>query len=99
MKYPKIKSVKPLQNKRLWVEFDQGVEKIYDCSPLLQITAFEPLRQEWFFDSVQVDAGGYGISWSDEIDLAESELWLNGIAVAPASEAELMQFRTVSVSH
>jgi len=91
MKYPKIKSVKPLENKCLWVEFEQGVEKIYDCSSLLQITAFEHLRQDWFFNRVEVDAGGYGISWSDEIDLAESELWLNGVAVASSCEAELMQ--------
>jgi hypothetical protein len=29
----------------------------------------------------QSDVGGYGISWSDSIDLSESELWLNGKAM------------------
>lgn len=34
------------------------------------------------FQQVKVDAGGYGISWNDEIDLASEELRLNGISVA-----------------
>jgi hypothetical protein len=38
------------------------------------------LENESFFRQVKVDAGGYGISWSDTIDLSESELWLNGKA-------------------
>jgi len=29
---------------------------------------------------VKADKHGYGISWNDEIDLSESELWLNGEA-------------------
>jgi hypothetical protein len=31
-----------------------------------------------FFNAVRVDPGGYGISWSDDIDLSEYELWTNG---------------------
>lgn len=27
---------------------------------------------------VQVDPGGYGISWNDNVDLSENELWING---------------------
>jgi len=32
--------------------------------------------------SVRVDPGGYGISWNDNIDLSEYELWTNGQPVA-----------------
>jgi hypothetical protein len=35
-----------------------------------------------FFRAVRVDVGGYGISWSDSIDLSEYELWTNGEPVA-----------------
>jgi hypothetical protein len=31
-----------------------------------------------FFKSAHVDAGGYGISWNDDIDISEYELWNNG---------------------
>ena len=30
------------------------------------------------FEQVKVDAGGYGISWNDEIDLSCDELYHNG---------------------
>ncbi len=42
------------------------------------MTVFEPLQQAWLFNAVRVDSGGYGISWTEDIDLAKSELWLNG---------------------
>jgi hypothetical protein len=31
-----------------------------------------------FLKAVTVDPGGYGISWNDDIDLSEYELWTNG---------------------
>ena len=30
---------------------------------------------------MQVDAGGYGISWNDDLDLSCDELWENGTVV------------------
>ena len=30
------------------------------------------------FEKVKVDAGGYGISWNDEIDIACDELYFGG---------------------
>jgi hypothetical protein len=32
-----------------------------------------------------VDAGGFGISWNDDADLSEYELWTNGVEVVMAS--------------
>jgi hypothetical protein len=31
--------------------------------------------------SVRVDSGGYGISWNDDVDISEYELWTNGVEV------------------
>ncbi|MBI2758256.1 MAG: DUF2442 domain-containing protein [Chloroflexi bacterium] len=77
MNTPKIQSVRPLENKRLLVRFVNGIEKIYDCNQLLHLEAFRLLKNEAFFKTVKVDLGGYGISWNDEVDLSEYELWVN----------------------
>ena len=76
--YPKVKSVKSLDDYRLLVGFTNDVVKIYDCETLLIDPAFSLLRSKPLFRSVRVDRGGYGISWNDEIDLSESELWTAG---------------------
>lgn len=82
MNTPKILSVETLEDKKLLVRFVNGVEKIYDCKPLLSLDMFEILRNEAFFKAVKVDSGGYGISWNDDADLSEYELWTNGVEVA-----------------
>lgn len=78
--FPKIKAVTPLPGKKLLVRFLGNDEKIYDCGPLLDQEPFSCLENESLFRQVKVDSGGYGISWTDSIDLSESELWLNGKA-------------------
>jgi hypothetical protein len=78
--YPKIKTVKPITEKRIIVTFENDIKKIYDCSPLLKQESFRPLASDTLFNCIKVDLGGYGISWNEEIDLSESELWLNGIS-------------------
>jgi hypothetical protein len=81
MFYPKIRAVTPLDNSRLHVAFDNGICKIYDCKPLLRMPVFAPLANGWLFRAVQADPGGYGVSWNEDIDLAEAELWEHGIAL------------------
>jgi hypothetical protein len=78
-KYPKVISVQPLQGKRLLVTFSNNIKKVYDCTPLLAHETYIELANEAIFQNVKADQGGYGISWTDEIDLAESELWINGL--------------------
>ena len=55
MDTPKILSVQALENKKLLVTFVNGVEKIYDCNPLLSMEMFEVLKNNAFFRSVKVD--------------------------------------------
>ncbi len=76
--YPKIKTVDVLPERRLFVTFSTGIQKTYDCTPLLSQAPFTPLKNPHLFNEVQVDANGYGIAWNDDIDLSESELWLHG---------------------
>jgi len=78
MNTPQIHSIKPLEGKRIWVKFANGAEKIYDCTQILHLDVFQNLNNEAFFKTVKVDPGGYGISWNDDLDLSEYELWVNG---------------------
>ena len=84
---PRIQSVKLLEGKRLLVKFVNGVEKVYDCNQVLRLEAFELLQNEAFFKSVKVDPGGYGVSWNDEADLSEYELWVNGKELASTGQS------------
>lgn len=84
MDTPKIKFIAPLEGKILLVDFMDGTQKTYDCSQLLHLDQFKPIQNEVFFKTVKVDPGGYGVSWNDEIDLSEYELWTNGKAVSTA---------------
>lgn len=77
-KYPKVKSVKALDDQKILVEFETGVFKLYNCKRLLKTLEFKPLKNKALFKCVKADPFGYGVYWNDEIDLAESELWLNG---------------------
>jgi Protein of unknown function (DUF2442) len=81
---PKILTVQALENKKLRVKFANGIEKVYDCAPLLNIDLFRLLKNDAFFKSVKVDAGGYGVSWNDDADLSEYELWTKGVEVVMA---------------
>ena len=78
MSSPKITAVQALDGKRLLITFANGIKKIYDCRRIIELEPFRLLRTEAFFRAVKVDAGGYGISWNDEMDLSEHELWENG---------------------
>jgi Protein of unknown function (DUF2442) len=84
---PRILSVKALPAKRLEITFYNGIVKEYDCNPVIKRPEFFLLRDEGFFKSVKVDSGGYGISWNDDIDLSEYEVWKNGIEVRHRSKA------------
>lgn len=86
MNAPRIKSVTPLKEKRLLITFVNGVQKIYDCQWLLNLERFQLLKNEAFFKAVTVDPGGYGISWNEEMDLSEYELWNRGVEVEPSTD-------------
>ena len=81
---PRIKSVEAIGPLELLVQFDSGERKVYDCWQLMDRPQFQPLRNPAFFRAVTVDPGGYGVSWSDAVDLSEYELWVNGGPVAVA---------------
>lgn len=78
--FHKVKTVNPLPDYKLSVQFVEGVTKIYDVNPLFKKwDVFKTLRDNPdLFTSVEVDTGGYGIIWNDDIDLSCDELFENG---------------------
>ncbi len=79
MNAPRIKSVTPLKGKRLLVGFLNGIQKVYDCRQVLNLDRFQLLQHEAFFKAVRVDPGGRGVSWNNQMDLSEYEIWTNGV--------------------
>ena len=78
--FHKVKNVKALPDYILKIDFINGISKYYDVKPLFEI--WQPFRALQYttnlFPLVKVDAGGYGISWNDDLDLSCDELWENG---------------------
>lgn len=87
-RYPRIQSVTPGRGKTLLVSFENGARKVYDCTPLLGTEAFRPLQDEAIFRCAHADSHGYGVVWNDDIDLAESEIWINGRNAEPEDRSD-----------
>ncbi len=88
----KISQVVPLEDLRLLVFFQNGVIKIFDVKPLIdEYEDFQLLREPAIFQQVKVEPGGYGISWNEDLDCSEGELWDNGVEI-PLSLSDFVSF-------
>lgn len=77
--FNKLASVSPVGDTCLKGVFLDGETRYYDISRLFdEIPIFRTLLNNDLFRSVKVDSGGYGISWSDDIDLSADEIYENG---------------------
>ena len=81
MKPPKIHAVHATENYELLVEFENHEKRQYDVKPLLNNAMFADLKNVAFFKNVKIEQGGYAVSWNDDIDISEYELWRNGSVV------------------
>lgn len=73
----KVSGVRPMDNYLLWVRFNNGKTKVFDFKPLLEKSAFIPLKDIDVFKGVYID---YGIPvWNDgDIDISPEYLYENG---------------------
>lgn len=77
--FHKIRSVTPLEDYILRVEFCEGVTKVYDVKQLFDtFKVFNKLKENNLFIKVRVDKGGYAVIWNKEIDLACDDLFYDG---------------------
>ena len=76
--FHKIKNVTPLKDFKLSIQFAEGITKIYDMKKLIENNKiFADLKDINLFNSVEVDIGGYGVIWNDDIDISCDELFEN----------------------
>ena len=82
--FHKVKAVHALPEYTLSVQFVEGVTKLYDVKPLFdKWRVFRELTDDpALFSAVEVDVGGYGIIWNDDIDLSCDELYENGQVIS-----------------
>lgn len=78
MKTPRIKTASTLDDHTLMVVFENNDKRKYDIQPLLSKTMFEPLNNPAFFKAFNIENGGYAITWNENTDLSEHELWSHG---------------------
>lgn len=72
----KIKEIKiDSDDYLLIVLFANGITKVVDFKEKLKDDMYLDLKNKVLFAQAKVDAGGYGVSWNDDIDISEYELW------------------------
>ncbi len=72
-----ITSLQTKENFLLRIQFDNGIEKIFDMKPYLHFPVFASLKQPAAFEKVVNQ--GYFIEWAAfELDLSADTLWHEG---------------------
>ena len=82
----RVKSIRPLDDYKLWVRFTTDEIKIFDFKPLLDSSVFQPLNDISLFNQVYVD---YGVAvWNDgEIDISTEKLYEDGLSIKSEESA------------
>jgi hypothetical protein len=73
MMYPRVKQVKPLDDFKIYLVFDDGEERIFDIGPYLDKGVFSEWKSKSMFNSVHVVDGT--VQWSNEADFCPDTLY------------------------
>lgn len=88
----KIDEIVPLKDYQLLVFFVNGIVKKCDLKKILEEDRYIPVRNdEQLFEKVQVEVGGYGVTWGDHMTIDNELLYENGIEV-PLSKEDFRMF-------
>ncbi|MCD8068946.1 MAG: DUF2442 domain-containing protein [Lachnospiraceae bacterium] len=74
---PTAKTVIPLPDYLLQIEFDNGEMKIFDVKPYIRGEWYSELANEEYFQSVS--ANGYTVEWANGQDVCPDELYYNSV--------------------
>ncbi len=76
----KVCGIKPLDDFKLWLRFNNAEVRVFDFKPVLDRPAYTPLKNEATFKSVYID---YGVPcWNDgAIDISPEFLYEQSEAV------------------
>jgi hypothetical protein len=78
----KIIACKVLENYRVWLRFDDGVEGEVDLSDMVGKGVFAAWQDAAFFRQARLDERG-GITWPGELDLCPDALYLEMTGLKP----------------
>lgn len=67
--------VKPLQDYRLLITFDNKEQRIFDVTPYLSDSFFAPLRNLAIFQTAKINP--LTVEWAGGIDICPDELYYN----------------------
>ena len=71
----KIVELKVLQNYRLWLRFDDGVEGEVDFSQKPHTGVYAPWQDYEYFRQARIGEHG-DLVWNDQVDFSADSLWL-----------------------
>ncbi len=74
---PRVLKVRPLEDFRLYIVFDNGEERIFDVSPYLERGIFTELKAPSQFNSVRVAEGT--VQWANEADFCPDTLYEDSV--------------------
>lgn len=79
----RVEDVVPLPQYHLLVFFSGGAIQKVDALPLIgDVVPFAPLlRDPSLFETVQVQAGGYGVCWGTTLELSKNDLFESGTPI------------------
>nr|VFJ62700.1 MAG: Protein of unknown function (DUF2442) [Candidatus Kentron sp. DK] len=77
---PRVRKVVPLPDYRLFVEFTNNEQGVYNCEPLLDFGVFRELKDKSYFDRVRARDGA--VAWPHEQDICPDTLYLDSMKYA-----------------
>ena len=83
---PYVSSVRPIDDYRLEVSFENGERRIFDVKPYLDRGLFVRLQNRALFRAARVVAGS--VEWPGGLDLSYDTLYLEGQPTAMTAAAE-----------
>ncbi len=75
---PYVKSVKPQEDYRLLLTFENGEKRVFDLKPYLEKPVFRRLKDIALFQTAKVVSGS--VEWQGDVDLSYDTLYLESKA-------------------
>ena len=78
---PTAIAVKPMEDYKLLVTFDNEERKLFDVAPYIKGSWFGQLRDKATFDRVHI--GGLSVEWPGGQDICPDRLYYDSVALHP----------------
>lgn len=68
-----VTGVKPIDNAKVFVTFDNGASGVFDCSQYMKNAYWRQLNDPAYFRQVKVECGT--LCWPNDLDIDPEEVW------------------------